>query len=351
MRFWDREREIKELKAFIESEPNSILFVYGPKSSGKSTLVEKVIEEIKEEKKGLFFDKYQIYWFDLRGKFIPNYESVVDMFFLDEETEFAKEISKDMEIGVMNFFKVKRAVKEEFKQKRTDPFEYMEGMIRKAKKKTVIVFDEIQRLKSVYLNSPSNQRQVIDELFNFFVRLTKVKHLSHVFVMTSDTFFIEQIYQSSSLENTSRYYLVDFFDDDTAMRILMEEGLSKNEAEYAVSWIGGVPWMMKELVERVRMEDLRNVIVELFKTTKSSIDEKLDTILVNDGERAFKFAVEILRKIVRGDEIGRTEENRRIMRKLVELEILYYDPVNKRLIPHTRLHEKAIRELLEAGAT
>lgn len=67
MRFWDREREIRELKGIIESEPNSILFVYGPKSSGKSTLVEKVIEEIREEKKELFFDKYQIYWFDLRG--------------------------------------------------------------------------------------------------------------------------------------------------------------------------------------------------------------------------------------------------------------------------------------------
>ena len=244
MRFWDREREIKELKAFIESEPNSILFVYGPKSSGKSTLVEKVIEEIKEEKKGLFFDKYQIYWFDLRGKFIPNYESVVDMFFVNEDTEVMKQVKrKKTEITFLKFFTVGSEIYKEIKQRQYDPFEYMEEVIMNSKKKTVIVFDEIQRLKEVYLNSPSNQRQVIDELFNFFVRLTKVKHLSHVFVMTSDTFLIEQIYQSSALVNTSDYYLVDFFDDDTAMRILMEEGLSKDEAEHVVSWIGGVPWM------------------------------------------------------------------------------------------------------------
>ncbi len=41
MKFWDREKEKEELKAYLKSEPNAILFVYGPKSSGKSTLLKK----------------------------------------------------------------------------------------------------------------------------------------------------------------------------------------------------------------------------------------------------------------------------------------------------------------------
>ena len=38
--------------------------------------------------------------------------------------------------------------------------------------------------------------------------------------MTSDTFFIERVYADSTLKDTSEYYLVDFFDDETALKIL-----------------------------------------------------------------------------------------------------------------------------------
>ncbi|MCD6363040.1 MAG: ATP-binding protein, partial [Synergistetes bacterium] len=38
MKFWNREKEIKWLKKYLQTEPNAILFIYGPKSSGKSTL-------------------------------------------------------------------------------------------------------------------------------------------------------------------------------------------------------------------------------------------------------------------------------------------------------------------------
>ena len=56
MRFWDREKEVKDLKAHIESEPNSILFVYGPKSSGKSILAMKIMEDMKEQVHSYFYD-------------------------------------------------------------------------------------------------------------------------------------------------------------------------------------------------------------------------------------------------------------------------------------------------------
>jgi len=55
--------------------------------------------------------------------------------------------------------------------------------------------------------------------------------------MTFDTLFIEQVYTSSSLKNTSHYYLIDFFDNDTAREILMREGFSKWDAEYVVERI------------------------------------------------------------------------------------------------------------------
>ena len=41
MKFYDREKELKYLKTYCQLEPNSILFVYGPKSSGKAKVMLK----------------------------------------------------------------------------------------------------------------------------------------------------------------------------------------------------------------------------------------------------------------------------------------------------------------------
>ena len=43
MRFYDREREIKEIMNIIESEPMLITFVYGPINSGKTELFNHVM--------------------------------------------------------------------------------------------------------------------------------------------------------------------------------------------------------------------------------------------------------------------------------------------------------------------
>ena len=62
------------MKHYLQTEPNAILFVYGPKSSGKTTLLMKVVEDLPKE-------KFIYYWFDLREKLIVGYESVVELFF------------------------------------------------------------------------------------------------------------------------------------------------------------------------------------------------------------------------------------------------------------------------------
>ncbi len=102
----------------------------------------------------------------------------------------------------------------------------------------MIVFDEIQKFKGVYMNG-GRQKTLVDELFDFFVALTKFRHLPHVIVMSSGTFFIEEIHTNSTLKNASEYYLVDYFDDETALGILIDEGLSEKDARYVVENVGG----------------------------------------------------------------------------------------------------------------
>ncbi|HDM69968.1 MAG TPA: hypothetical protein ENG58_01000 [Thermotogales bacterium] len=204
----------------------------------------------------------------------------------------------------------------------------------------VIVFDEIQNLKEIYLNG---ERRLIDRLFNFFVAVTKVNHLSHVLVMTSDTFFIEEIYQSSALENTSRYFLVDFFDDETTYKILKDEGLSDEEARYVVENVGGVPWMMEQILNG----DVKSMVEELCVSVKNSIKNKL-TVEYKKSEKLYNTEVEFLRRLVESNGMGLRKEDREVVERLVQLEILYYDPINDRITPHTKLHGKAIKKLLES---
>ena len=340
MEFWNREREIEYLKRYIKSEPNAILFVYGPKSSGKSTLLMEVIDRLMVDEE--FSSTHEVYWFDLRERLIANYEDVVDVFFLDEEAaKLTIEKKRGTKFKILSFFEVETEHKKLLEQRRIDPFKYMADVLRESEKTGIIVFDEIQKLKDVYLNSPSNQRPLIKELFNFFVRLTKVLHLSHVIVMTSDTFFIERVYTDSTLKNTSEYYLVDFFDDDTTHEILRSKGFSEEDSRHIVEWIGGVPWMMERVISRGI-----NVVEELLENAKASLRETLGSLYEEDPSLKEE-AVDLLKRLLRGEDIDLEGKDRKITRILVEKEILYYDPIKGEIRFQTKLDERAAKELLE----
>jgi AAA+ ATPase superfamily predicted ATPase len=47
-----------------------------------------------------------------------------------------------------------------------------------------------------------NQRELIKELINFFVAMTKESHLCHVLLSSSDGYFIEKIYNDSKLQTS-----------------------------------------------------------------------------------------------------------------------------------------------------
>ncbi len=195
------------------------------------------------------------------------------------------------------------------------------------------MFDELQNLKEVYLNG---DRKLVDRLFNFFVAITKVNHLSHVLVMMLDAFFIEEIHLSSALKNTSEYYLVDYFNDDTAMRILLDEGLSEEDARYVVENIGGVPWMMERILSS---RDVKAKVRELYEIHMGRLREFL--LRCRDYERAEA----VLKELLEGKDVLR-RENISIIEALVQSEILFYDPLKGTVAFQTRLDERAAREII-----
>ena len=65
----DREKEIKFFKEWFEKLPKEILWVYGPKSTGKTTLIEYIIErELFDDFKLFKSEKYNIKYINFSHK-------------------------------------------------------------------------------------------------------------------------------------------------------------------------------------------------------------------------------------------------------------------------------------------
>ena len=72
--FINREQDMRYLRQWLESEPDALLFVYGPKSSGKTTMMMKVLEGLDEK-------CYAVNYLNLRGVEISDYRSFLNRFF------------------------------------------------------------------------------------------------------------------------------------------------------------------------------------------------------------------------------------------------------------------------------
>jgi len=81
--FHNREKETKEIRAILHAEPSLITFVYGPRNSGKTTMISHLIEELS--------DKYAVFYVNLRGKFISDYRDFIRVLFKIEREKNYKE--------------------------------------------------------------------------------------------------------------------------------------------------------------------------------------------------------------------------------------------------------------------
>ena len=69
------------MRNYLQGRPNSILFLHGPKSSGKTTLMYRLFEQIEAEK------GYEINSLNLRKVFLTSYDDFIDAFFNSSSSE------------------------------------------------------------------------------------------------------------------------------------------------------------------------------------------------------------------------------------------------------------------------
>ena len=305
MNFINRKKEIKYLNAHFESEPNCLLFVYGPKSSGKSSLLDNIVKQLDK-------DQYAINFLDLRRLIIYDFNSFLDIFFQEDIKEKTKDILRGLTINA-GFFKIKVDEKVMLKK---NAFKIISDKLESAKNsgiQPVIIIDEIQLLRNIYVNG---ERYLIDELFNLFIALTKVTHSTHVVLCTSDSYFIEEIYKSAKLSKTSEFFLLDHFEKEIVYNWLKTESFKDEEINLIWDRIGGCPWEISRIIEKRKQgeESVEQICLRFIE------DEfgKLDNFLLSFSEAKEAVFFEVINRIVKDGFCNIRE----IKNKTVVLELL-----------------------------
>ncbi|PXF60227.1 MAG: ATP-binding protein [Candidatus Methanogaster sp.] len=349
--FHNREKEAKEIRAILDRRPTLITFIYGPINSGKTELINHVIEELPEE--------YVVFYINLRTKFLASYDDFIESLFeMEMETEGAlkkrKETLAELVSSVTKVAGIpinKEFLDYVFKDnKPKNAFSYILKLfeeVRAAGKQPVLVLDELQKMGDVKVNG-----FLIYELFNFFIDLTKEKHLAHVFVATSDSLFIEQIYSEAMLEGRCRYLLVDDFDNSTTINFLDKYNFSDAEKEVAWDYCGGKPVCLVELVNSEnRVEKAR----EMLRIRRGQIDQRIEVLkilrkrILFEGEEMEVKYEEVMKILERFSE-DESYEYVGIMPDvtyLVKENIVFVDPVKGIIKSQSRLNLLAVREILQ----
>ena len=351
--FHDRGGETDEIMNILDTEPSLITFVYGPINSGKTTMISHLIKELPEE--------YAPFYVNLRGRFITDYEDFLNgLFEIDEDeradngTEYAKSILKDL--GAVGGIPIPIDLFEQIfknKDKSKDIFKYMEQFfVGISKKRTpVLIIDELQVVGDLKVDD-----LLIYKLFNFFIRLTKELHICHVFVVSSDSPFIEHVCSEAMLQGRSRHLLVDDFNEGATMDFLDRYNFSDKEKTVVWEYCGGKPVYLVELINQ-KLGDgaVKEKCEDIFKVRVSQLRDLLDLlgyvtpqVLLEGTEYQVERekVVEILKDFVDQDVVS-FEGYRPEKHFMVKKNILFLDPKEGTVRPQSRLDLLAVREVMK----
>ena len=348
-RFVDREEEIGFFVDWFTEVPQKILWVYGPKSSGKTTVIEYVVEKcLLAERQWWINSKYWVRYLNLRGKLISSYRSFLDALIVDEDVyEEALESNVRLTIGVIRIDSKKL---EQVKAKKRNLFDVLFEEIERERvrnKIPILIIDEIQKLRDVYIKNGNGERELLKEFLNFCVRLTKETHLCHVVLLTSNTVFIERIYNDARMKETSRFKKIDHLSKELVLKWLQLENFTKGDIELIWDYYAG---NISRLLEIIKIKEKGEALEEFLKYEAwLAYTEIVDYMARGDfGEEEIKQFESIAQEILTNGYFRFTRERREylsVIEAWAEKEILFYEPLELRVTGNSRIYEKGM-ELL-----
>ena len=357
--FIDREEEESFiLNRLTQNRPENILFIYGPKSSGKTTFIEYIVEE----KLSAHRKKFYVNYVNFRGYAIHNYDSFLNIYFYPIREDNKNALSKMIHKFIVVLGSLKGEVKipekgidfaisfnlyEALKNKEADPFKLIFEVLSKLKSKgrqPVLIIDEVQELSDIYMNGDIKQRYLLTEFFKFLIRLTKETHLSHVIVMTSSSVFIDEIYNNSKLAKTSEFYLFDHLNYDITRKWLEDENFNESEIELIWEYLGGCPYDIVTLLSTRKNYGKKFNLKKYLEKEANTIAGKID-MTIGDYERKEErtYFKKLLKEILAKGFAWKNSEDdlqRRVLRLAIEKDILFIKADSRKIIFNSHIMKK-----------
>ena len=345
--FINREKDLNYLDEYINMRPESILFLHGPKSSGKTTLLYKFLEKVEKEQ------AIDVKFLNLRKiltEFSDNYsyrDFLSILFDVKDKNIQSGKLSTGINVG---FFKIDSEIEKKMREGRVDPFKVMEKeFVHLVEKgiKPVLIIDELQALDKIYMNNGREKRLII-ELMNFFVAMTKESHLAHIIIASSDGYFINTVYTDSRLKKTSEFYKIDYLAKEDTMEWLLnlekyskikDYSLTAQDAEKIWDTLGGSMWEIQSILGRLFNNTVAKEL-ELYK-------KKMRSLIVDYVVKPEQESIErLLNHFVKHDQLPKEiikpgEET--LLRDMVRNNILYFDPTEATYYPQGRSYHWGIR--------
>ena len=195
-------------------------------------------------------------------------------------------------------------------------------------------------------------KKLLDEFLNFCVRLTKEKHISHVVILTSDTLFLDEIYNNSKLQEASKFKLIWHLKYEDVKKWLKAKWFNEEEINLIYEYLWWSATRIKKLLEDYkRFNTLKEYLEEEAQITANMIIFERNKWLTN---REFSLFLEVAKIIVKEWKFVFDEEDEKkrkelwkVISKFAEIEILFYDPIGNTVYASSQIYVKAFEILLE----
>ncbi|PKM92069.1 MAG: ATP-binding protein [Euryarchaeota archaeon HGW-Euryarchaeota-1] len=358
--FFDRGKEKEEIMNVLTAKPQLLNFIYGPINTGKTTLIQKLIDDLPK-------DKYVVFYINLRGKLIKEYGGFVRVLFKVKRKEISeKVIEKGEKLAkkalvlagrYLSGIPIEKDMLDGFldAEGTEDVFEFLEEYFLKISqtKIPILIIDELQVIGDLEING-----KAIYKLFNFFIRLTKELHICHVFALSSDSLFIERVYNEAMLYERANYILVDNFDEETTKKFLKKYGFSEEEQKITQEYCEGKASLLTvAITKKINGENIKNIkkyLEEWVVDAHGRINQRLYAIknlwveIKYEGATVkinYERTIEILKNFLNEESYVYSAITPEIY-YLTSQNILFVDPRRNTIKPQSSLNLLAIREIL-----
>lgn len=340
--FINRKKEQKLLLDYFNDTPKNILFLYGPKSSGKTTMIKRVLENLDDE-------KFDISFFNMREHLVLDFTSFRQLFFPPNLKEKAKEFLTQSKISLPGF----SWNGDDEAMIAVDIFGTMKRKMEHLKSigvQPIIVIDEFQYLRDITIYDPTSKKDVslIEELFKFFIALTKQNNLAHVVCLTSDSYYMEELYNDAKLTNTSDFQLIEHLSQkDIEYWLGEKENCPKEMVTDIWENLGGSVWEIWQVFASYKNTgDWKPKLNDLLQVKFSYLAEYYDEDVTEKNREKF---IDITRIMAQTGEyeISRGENIKEMIKELVARDFWFFDTKTRILTPNSKSFQIAMGKLIE----